>query len=72
MTRYIVKRILSGIFTIWVTTVAVTLLIHLVPGDPVQIMFAQSQSTTPRADRADSIAIGAGSSNLRAVLHLHG
>nr|WP_255526982.1 hypothetical protein [Nodosilinea sp. LEGE 07088] len=47
MTRYIFKRILSGIFTIWVTTVAVTLLIHLVPGDPVQIMFAQSQSTTP-------------------------
>lgn len=47
MTQYILKRILSGIFTIWVTTVAVTLLIHLVPGDPVQIMFAQSQSTTP-------------------------
>ncbi|MGK7905626.1 MAG: ABC transporter permease [Synechococcus sp.] len=47
MTRYILKRILSGLFTIWVTTVAVTLLIHLVPGDPVQIMFAQSQSTTP-------------------------
>lgn len=47
MTRYIIKRILSGIFTIWVTTIAVTLLIHLVPGDPVQIMFAQSQSTTP-------------------------
>ena len=47
MTRYIIKRVLSGIFTIWVTTVAVTLLIHLVPGDPVQIMFAQSQSTTP-------------------------
>jgi len=47
MTRFIIKRILSGIFTIWVTTVAVTLLIHLVPGDPVQIMFAQSQSTTP-------------------------
>jgi len=47
MTRYIFKRILSGIFTIWITTIAVTLLIHLVPGDPVQIMFAQSQSTTP-------------------------
>ena len=47
MTRYIIKRILSGIFTIWITTMAVTLLIHLVPGDPVQIMFAQSQSTTP-------------------------
>ncbi|EDX87472.1 ABC transporter, permease protein [Synechococcus sp. PCC 7335] len=47
MTQYIFKRILGGLFTIWVTTVAVTLLIHLVPGDPVQIMFAQSQSTTP-------------------------
>jgi ABC-type dipeptide/oligopeptide/nickel transport system permease component len=47
MTRYIFKRILSGLFTIWVTTIAVTLLIHLVPGDPVQIMYAQSQSTTP-------------------------
>lgn len=47
MTRYIIKRLLGGLFTIWVTTIAVTLLIHLVPGDPVQIMYAQSQSTTP-------------------------
>ncbi len=47
MTRYFFKRLLSGIFTIWITTIAVTLLIHLVPGDPVQIMYAQSQSTTP-------------------------
>lgn len=47
MTRYIIKRLLYGLFTIWVTTIAVTLLIHLVPGDPVQIMYAQSQSTTP-------------------------
>ncbi|MEM7772458.1 MAG: ABC transporter permease [Cyanobacteria bacterium P01_E01_bin.6] len=47
MTQYIIKRILSGVFTIWITTMAVTLLIHLVPGDPVQIMFAQSQATTP-------------------------
>ncbi|WP_416667344.1 ABC transporter permease [Egbenema bharatensis] len=47
MTRYLIKRILAGLFTIWITTIAVTLLIHLVPGDPVQIMYAQSQSTTP-------------------------
>lgn len=47
MTRYLIKRILGGLFTIWITTIAVTLLIHLVPGDPVQIMYAQSQSTTP-------------------------
>ena len=36
-----------AVVTVWVTTVAVTLLIHLVPGDPVQIMYAQSQGTTP-------------------------
>lgn len=47
MTRYLIRRIFSGLLTIWVTTMAVTLLIHLVPGDPVQIMYAQSQSTTP-------------------------
>ena len=47
MTRYLIKRLLGGLFTIWIATIAVTLLIHLVPGDPVQIMYAQSQSTTP-------------------------
>lgn len=36
-----------GALTVFVTTIAVTLLIHLVPGDPVQIMYAQSQATTP-------------------------
>jgi ABC-type dipeptide/oligopeptide/nickel transport system permease component len=36
-----------GFLTIWVTTIMVTLLIHAVPGDPVQIMYAQSQGTTP-------------------------
>ena len=33
--------------TVFITTILVTLLIHLVPGDPVQIMFAQSQGSTP-------------------------
>jgi peptide/nickel transport system permease protein len=47
MWRFIGRRIAMGGFTIFVTTIAVTLLIHLVPGDPVQIMYAQSQGTTP-------------------------
>lgn len=36
-----------GLLTVFVTTILVTLLIHAVPGDPVQIMYAQSQGTTP-------------------------
>jgi ABC-type dipeptide/oligopeptide/nickel transport system permease component len=47
MWRFIGGRIAMGLLTVFVTTVAVTLLIHLVPGDPVQIMYAQSQGTTP-------------------------
>ena len=46
MGAYIARRALSGVFTLWVVTIAVSLLIHLVPGDPVRIMYAQSQSTT--------------------------
>ena len=47
MLRFIGTRIAMGALTIGVTTVLVTLLIHAVPGDPVQIMYAQSQGTTP-------------------------
>jgi ABC-type dipeptide/oligopeptide/nickel transport system permease component len=47
MWRFIGGRIAMGALTVFVTTIAVTLLIHLVPGDPVQIMYAQSQGTTP-------------------------
>ncbi|TDI59967.1 MAG: ABC transporter permease [Alphaproteobacteria bacterium] len=47
MWHFLGERIAMGGLTIFVTTIAVTLLIHLVPGDPVQIMYAQSQGTTP-------------------------
>lgn len=47
MWRFLGSRIAMGVFTIWITTILVTLLIHVVPGDPVQIMYAQSQGTTP-------------------------
>ncbi|MEM8571069.1 MAG: ABC transporter permease [Pseudomonadota bacterium] len=47
MWRFLGSRIAMGALTIWITTILVTLLIHAVPGDPVQIMYAQSQGTTP-------------------------
>lgn len=47
MTTYLVRRFFSALFTVWITTVAICFLIHLVPGDPVQIMYAQSATTTP-------------------------
>jgi peptide/nickel transport system permease protein/oligopeptide transport system permease protein len=45
MSRYVVQRITAAIFTIWIATVAVTLLVHAVPGDPVRIMYAKFQAT---------------------------
>ena len=47
MWRFLGTRLAMGALTIWITTILVTLLIHAVPGDPVQIMYAQSQGTTP-------------------------
>ncbi len=47
MTGYLIRRIVAALLTLWVTTIAVSMLIHAVPGDPVQIMYAQSQGTTP-------------------------
>ena len=47
MIRFLLTKFLLAFFTVFVTTILVTLLIHIVPGDPVQIMFAQSQGSTP-------------------------
>lgn len=47
MTPFILKRLAAALVTVFATTVAVSMLIHLVPGDPVEIMYAQSQGTTP-------------------------
>ncbi|MBN9672158.1 ABC transporter permease [Roseibium aggregatum] len=47
MFRYLTHRIGTALLTVWITTIAVAMLIHIVPGDPVQIMYAQSQGTTP-------------------------
>jgi ABC-type dipeptide/oligopeptide/nickel transport system permease component len=55
---YIARRVLAGLFTLWIVTVAVSLLIHLVPGDPVRIMYAQSQSTGPEQIEAKRHELG--------------
>jgi peptide/nickel transport system permease protein/oligopeptide transport system permease protein len=55
--RYIIQRVLAALVTIWITTIAVTLLIHAVPGDPVRIMYAKFQST-PEQIEAVRVALG--------------
>jgi len=55
---FIARRVLSGLLTLWVVTVVVSLLIHLVPGDPERIMYAQSQSTTEEQIEAKRRELG--------------
>ena len=57
MARFIVQRLLAALVTIWVATIAVTLLIHLVPGDPVRIMYGSFQ-TTPEEIEAIRTRLG--------------
>jgi len=52
------KRLAFGVLTVFASTIAVTLLIHLVPGDPVEIMYAQSQGTTPEQIEAIRRSLG--------------
>lgn len=58
MIRFLLTKFLLAFFTVFVTTILVTLLIHIVPGDPVQIMFAQSQGSTPEQIEQVRINLG--------------
>ena len=57
MARFIVEALLAALVTIWIATIAVTLLIHLVPGDPVRIMYGSFQ-TTPEELEAIRVRLG--------------
>lgn len=58
MARYLLARITAAVITVFVVTIAVAMLIHIVPGDPVRIMFAQSQGTTPEQLEAIRTRLG--------------
>ena len=47
MARYLVKRLLAAALTLLVAAFATSTLVHLVPGDPVAMMAAQSGEATP-------------------------
>ncbi len=57
MTRFIAQRLLAALVTVWIATIAVTLLVHVVPGDPVRIMYGSFQ-TTPEELEAIRVRLG--------------
>jgi peptide/nickel transport system permease protein len=47
MLRFIVRRLLTAMLTLVVSSFGVCMLIHLIPGDPVAMMMAQNSSPSP-------------------------
>ncbi len=47
MGRFLLRRVLTALATLVVSSFAVCMLIHLIPGDPVMMMMAQNSSPTP-------------------------
>lgn len=47
MTRFLLRRMLTALATLIVSSFAVCMLIHLIPGDPVMMMMAQNAAPTP-------------------------
>src|ERR1700755_2834200 len=47
MTRFLLRRLLSALAPLILSSFAVCMLIHLIPGNPVVLMMAQNSSPTP-------------------------
>jgi ABC-type dipeptide/oligopeptide/nickel transport system permease component len=47
MTYYLIRRLIMALVTLVASTIGVSLLIHVVPGDPVMMMMAQNAAATP-------------------------
>ena len=48
MTSYLLSRLFSAVLVIFGVILVVFLLIHMVPGDPVEVMLGESPSTVDR------------------------
>ncbi|MBT4145801.1 MAG: ABC transporter permease [Gammaproteobacteria bacterium] len=46
MAGYIVRRLVSGLITVLIVTILLAFLINIIPGDPVRMLFAMSQTTS--------------------------
>lgn len=51
MARYAVLRLLQGIVVIWIVTLMVFTILHLTPGDPVDLIVGEANMTTQQRDQ---------------------
>ena len=58
MARYVIMRLLQGIVVIWIVTLMVFTILHLTPGDPVDLIVGEANMTTQQRE-ADPPLLGA-------------
>ncbi len=58
MTNYIIRRLLIALVTLMLSVIGVSLLIHVVPGDPVTMMMGLNSNATPEQIENMRIALG--------------
>jgi len=51
LARYAVLRLLQGIIVIWIVTLMVFTILHLTPGDPVDLIVGEANMTTQQRDQ---------------------
>ncbi len=51
MARYAVLRLLQGIVVVWIVTLMVFTILHLTPGDPVDLIVGEANMTTQQRDQ---------------------
>jgi ABC-type dipeptide/oligopeptide/nickel transport system permease component len=50
-TRYIIRRVVAMVPVLFIVSVAIFLMVHLTPGDPVQVMMGQSGASAEEMDQ---------------------
>ena len=51
MARYVIVRLLQGIVVIWIVTLMVFTILHLTPGDPVDLIVGEANMTSQQRDQ---------------------
>jgi len=60
MTQYVLRRLALGLVLVWVVATLVFLFVHILPGDPAQIILGGSETRQPTAEEVESVRVRLG------------
>jgi peptide/nickel transport system permease protein len=60
MTQYVLRRLVLGLILIWVVGSLVFLFVHVLPGDPAQIILGGSETRQPTAEEIEAVRLRLG------------